>query len=105
MVRVYFKSGPSLPGPSLPGPSLLVPHLNLGAHLYMVPGGRFFLNTALIRDMQWYTDLFIRDVNELGDLVEDILCGIPLHICLLYIVYSIDNRPIYAIHEYLWNGD
>ena len=24
MVRVYLKSGPSLPGPSLPGPSLLV---------------------------------------------------------------------------------
>ena len=24
MVRVYLKSGPSLPGPNLPGPSLLV---------------------------------------------------------------------------------
>ena len=24
VVRVYFKSGPSLPGPNLPGPNLLV---------------------------------------------------------------------------------
>ena len=31
MVRVYLKSGPSLPGPSLPGPSLLVLNKNTKA--------------------------------------------------------------------------
>ena len=37
VVRVYLKSGPSLPGPNLPGPSLLV-FSNITALIYPLLG-------------------------------------------------------------------
>ena len=40
VVRVYLKSGPSLPGPSLPGPNLLVfiysRYVHYGIHILLI---------------------------------------------------------------------
>ena len=69
MVRVYLKSGPSLPGPSLPGPSLLV-LANTRAKVYSPDG-----------------------VSEEIDIVEGVLQGDTLSSYLFIIV------PDYALRK------